>query len=75
MGAKLIRDHIAALENDAELIRVVTQRKDLGNIKFREKNFKLAHDLYYDALSSTENIKIMTPEVDKLKVVILQNMS
>ena len=35
----------------------------------------LAHGYYSTAFSWTEKVKNMTPEVDKLRVTILQNMS
>ena len=62
---------MTALNDDPELIRVAHHHKDLGNIKFREKDLKLAQGFYSTAFSSTENVKNMTPEVDKLRVDIL----
>lgn len=61
--------------SDPELIRTATHLKDLGNIKFKERSFKLAQGQYEDALSHAETVKNHTPELDKLKIAILQNMS
>jgi len=63
------------LMNDAELLRVTMHLKDQGNIKFREKAFKIAEGQYKDALAHAETMKNKTAELDKLTVVILQNMS
>ena len=61
--------------SDPELIQVAMDLKDQGNIKFRERSFKIAVDLYKDALSHAETAKNDTPELSKLQVTILQNMS
>ena len=57
--------------SDPELIRTATHLKDLGNIKFKERSFKLAEGQYKDALSHAETVKNHTPELDKLKIAIL----
>lgn len=61
--------------SDAELIRSAVHFKDLGNIKFREKSYKIAEGQYRDALSHADTVKNRTDELDKLKVILLQNMS
>ena len=66
---------MTALDNDLEIHKVATHLQNLGNTKFKEKSFELAHSQYKDALSQAENVKYITPKVDELKVVILQNMS
>lgn len=49
--------------------------KDQGNIKFKERSFKIAEGQYKDALQHAETVKNDTPELKKLMVTILQNMS
>jgi len=61
--------------SDAELIKAAIHMKDLGNIKFRERSFKIAEGQYRDALSHADTVKNRTEELDKLKVTLLQNMS
>ncbi len=61
--------------DDVALIRTATHLKDLGNIKFKERAFKIAEGQYRDALSHAETVKNSTNELNKLKVTILQNMS
>jgi len=57
--------------SDPELIQTATHLKDQGNIKFREKSYKLAQGQYADALSHAETVKNDTPELKKLKIAIL----
>ena len=57
--------------SDPELIRVAMHLKDQGNIKFRERAFKIAEGQYKDALSHAETVKNDTPELNRLKVTIL----
>lgn len=61
--------------SDPELIKTAQHLKDQGNIKFKEKAFKIAEGQYKDALSHAETVKNDTPELNKLKIAILQNMS
>ena len=49
--------------------------KDQGNIKFQEREFKLAEGQYINALSHADKVNNDTPELRKLKITILQNMS
>lgn len=63
------------LMSDPELLRVAMHLKDQGNIKFREKSFKIAEGQYKDALAHADTMKNRTTELDKLTVTILQNMS
>ena len=60
---------------DQELINEAMQLKDQGNVKFREQAFKIAEGQYKEALTRAEMVKDDTPELIKLKVTILQNMS
>ena len=62
-------------KSDEELIREAMQLKDQGNTKFKERQFSVAVGLYKDALSHAETVQVDTPELSKLKVTILQNMS
>lgn len=61
--------------SDPELIKTAQHLKDLGNAKFKERNFKVAEGQYKDALSHAETVKNKTDELNKLMVTILQNMS
>ena len=63
------------LMSDPELVRVAMHLKDQGNIKFREKAYKIAEGQYKDALAHADTVKNRAPELDKLTVTILQNMS
>lgn len=57
--------------SDPELVKTAMHLKDLGNIKFKERSFKLAEGQYKDALSHAETVKNSTAELNKLMVTIL----
>ena len=57
--------------SDPELIKTAMHLKDQGNIKFREKAYKIAEGQYKDAMLHAETVKNDTPELNKLMVTIL----
>ena len=75
MGAKLIQNYLTAANEDLEVIKVANYRRDIANIKFREKNYLFAQAQYWNALSELKKVKKITPEVNKQIVTILQDIS
>lgn len=61
--------------SDQELIQVALRQKEDGNAKAGAKKFKQAEGHYKDAMSHLNACKINNEEINKLKVVCLQNMS
>ena len=74
-ASELTSEQNEAPLSDEELIRLAMQLKDQGNSKFQEGEFGIAVGQYKDALSHADRVQNDTPELSKLKVTILQNMS
>ena len=60
--------------SDDELIKVALRLKDDGNLKFKEKKMKEAEGLYRDGISHLDTVKVKNDELDKLKIILYQNL-
>ena len=61
--------------SDTELLAVALRQKYDGNIKFGAKKFKEAEGLYRDAIGHITTCKLANAEINKLTVVLYQNLS